>query len=130
MKKFFITISAFLTPMVAFAQATHFGQVNSWVEEILLLANKGVVFLMVLATLYFIWIVIGLMTEKDAKARTEKKAQLTWAVIGLAIMVSVWGIIKFATNTLGISTTTPGQGDISVPCPIGTHYIDATIGCR
>lgn len=117
MKKFFIALSVFLVPASLYAQS--FNQLDSLTNKVIEYAGKAVGFLMILATLYFIWLVIGLMTEKDPKNRDEKKKQLTWAVIGLAIMVCVWGLIKFAANTLGISTN---QSGVQVPCPLGTTY--------
>jgi hypothetical protein len=96
------------------------GQLDTLVGKVLGYAQQAITFLMLLATIWFIIIVIQLIMAKDGTVRKEKKAQLKWAVIGLAIMVTVWGIIRFAASTLGISTNSAG---INVPCPPGTQEV-------
>ncbi len=136
MKKFFLALGITLLPIVASAQIVaggtpQTGQLDTLINTAIRYAGLFVGFLMTLATIYFIYTVFGLITEKDAKARGEKKSQVTWAVIGLAIMVCVWGLIRFAASTLGISTT---QSGIQVPCPLGQTYVPASAiapgGCR
>ena len=115
MKKFFIALGALLVPAGAYAQNTR--QLNNLVDTVISYANKAVGFLMILATIYFVWTVIQLI-RADEKTRAEAKQKVTWAVIGLAIMVCVWGLIKFAAQTLGVDTNNQGS-NIQIPCPPG-----------
>ncbi|MEI6022513.1 MAG: pilin [bacterium] len=126
MKKFLIALSAVLVPASLYAQSP--SHLNNLIDEIFNLANKAVAFLMILATLYFIWVIIKLITQTDSAKRKENKEQVKWAVIGLAIMVCVWGLIRFAADTLGISTTNGNQNNIAIPCPPGTNPVGG--GCR
>lgn len=119
MKKFFIAISALLAP-VSFAYAQgNTNQLDFLISKVIQYANQAVGFLMILATLYFIWCVLQLI-RADEKTRAEAKQKVTWAVIGLAIMVSVWGLISFAANTLGVQTSQAGVG---IVCPLGTRWV-------
>ena len=126
MKKFLVPLATLLLPVAAFAQS--FTHVNSLIGEVMAIASQAVNFLMILATLFFILIVVQLIMEKDGKARDEKKQQLKWAIIGLAAMVCVWGLIRFAASTLGIDTSN-NLGGGAVPCPPGMVY-DSSIGCH
>lgn len=127
MKKFFLALGTVLFPIVASAQVAaggtpQTGQLNTLINTAIRYAGLFVGFLMTLATIYFIWTVFKLI-RADEKTREEAKKNLTWAVIGLAIMVCVWGLIRFAASTLGISTT---QSGIQVPCPLGQTYVPAS----
>lgn len=135
MKKFFVALLAIGAPLTAYAQFStpgqpQTGQLDALIGKVIQYAGLFVGFLMTLATIYFIWTVFALI-RADEKTRAEAKEKLKWAVIGLAIMVCVWGLIRFAASTLGISTN---QSGIQVPCPLGQTYVPASAiapgGCR
>jgi hypothetical protein len=61
-----------------------------------------------LCLLYFFWgvakyIKSGAGSEKDAK---EGRSIITWGVIGMFIVFSIWGIITFIRNELGVPDIT------------------------
>ncbi len=60
-------------------------------------------FIFVLAILVFVYGLIGLFKSGDEKKRQEGKDHILWGTIGIAIMVSVYGIIRLVANTLGQS---------------------------
>lgn len=74
--------------------------------------NPGIRLLFVLAFVFFI---LGLYkflgNKEDQNELEEGKNHMKWGVIGMAIMVSVFGIMNFITNTLGVGTVDPGQSD-------------------
>ena len=43
----------------------------------------------------------------EEKARSEGKQFMLWGIIGLAVMVSVWGLVGIVTGTLGIEAGLP-----------------------
>ena len=47
----------------------------------------------------------------DEKGREEGKSRMIWGIIGLFVIVSMWGLVRFVGETLGVD---PG-GDIEVP---------------
>ena len=59
-----------------------------------------------LSLVYFFW-GIGqfILHAGDQKAREEGKQKILWGVIALFVFISIYGIILFIANTLGI---TPG----------------------
>lgn len=55
-----------------------------------------VMLLMALAVLYFLFGVMMFVKDQSSEdAQVKGKSHMVWGVIGLAIMVSVWGILNF-----------------------------------
>ncbi len=64
----------------------------------------------VLATLLFIYGVIKYYMAADSTdKRAEGRRYMLWAIIALFIMVSIWGIVRLATDTLGFRFDFPPQ---------------------
>ena len=54
-----------------------------------------------LAVLLFVYGVFQMIFwGEDAKARENGKNTIIWGTVGMAIMVSAWGIIYFISNTI------------------------------
>ena len=52
----------------------------------------------------------------------EGKQHMVWGIVGMLIMVSVWGILDLLDNTFGLDYRNPDvgrAGDISVPINFG-----------
>lgn len=60
-----------------------------------------------LALLVFFWGLAKfiLNVSGDEKAVGEGKKLMVWGLVGLFVMISVWGIIRFASGELGFGTT-------------------------
>lgn len=132
MKKILIGVLALATlalPSFALAQfgpQPNTGYIDTWIIRIMDWTQRAVTFLMVIATLYFIWTVIQYIRVKEAKDAEERKKAMIRGIIGLAVMVGIWGIINIVSNVFGV-----GQGGSApVPCPPGQTYINSQIGCR
>jgi hypothetical protein len=68
------------------------------------------------AFLYFFYgFVKYLSLEAGDKSRDEARNAIMWGIVGMVIMFSVYGIIKFVLATFGI---TPGDID-----PTATQYL-------
>ena len=58
-----------------------------------------------LAVVVFVWGLIGFFKNGDESAeRTKGQQHILWGVVGMAIMVSVYGIIRLVANTVGQSS--------------------------
>lgn len=105
MKKFIAAGSlALLSPLVALAQnpiTTGTQTVSTLANSLRTILGYGITLLIILATLYFLWGVFKyvIQPEEKEKART----QIVWGLIGLAVMVSVWGLVRFLTDSFGLS---------------------------
>lgn len=59
-------------------------------------------FAFALAMLVFVWGLIGFfMNAEDSERRKEGQRHILWGVVGIAIMVSVYGIVRFVASTVG-----------------------------
>jgi hypothetical protein len=120
MKKFIPLASMLAIPALAFAQTLpNFTYIESAFN-----AGKGVLgglinVLMIGAFLWFLWTVIGFITAKEDKDRTEKRKQMLWGIVGLFVMTSVWGIIGILRQT----TQAGSGGTGSLTCPPGTTNV-------
>ena len=73
------------------------------------LINKSVIPLIVaLAVAMFMWGVVQYVINSDEEAKKEKGKQfMIWGIIGLVVMVAVWGLVKIVGSTFGIEYVIP-----------------------
>ena len=60
-----------------------------------------------LGVIWFVWSVIK-YTIAEADKKEEAKQQMLWGIIGLTVIVSVWGIVAILRNFFGVE----GSGDV------------------
>lgn len=101
-KLFFITASLYLFPYFAFAFPNDLtGVINMFTS----IGLKIIPFLGAVAFLIFVWGVARFIksagSEKEVK---DSKNLLIWGVIGLFVLVTVWGIIFFMQKEFGFQT--------------------------
>jgi hypothetical protein len=58
-----------------------------------------------LAFVVFLWGVFKFIRSSEVKDKQESKQFIYMGLIGLFVMVSVWGIIKIAATTLGVDSS-------------------------
>ncbi len=58
--------------------------------------------------LVFLWGMFGYIRDaNDVKKREESKKFIYYGIIGLTVMVGVWGIVRIVTTTFGLGNTVP-----------------------
>jgi hypothetical protein len=105
MKKFGVSLLAFLTPVLVFAQED-FGEINSFVGKISSFINSTLIPLLFgIALLVFLWGIFKyfILGGGDEEKREEGKQLMLYAIIGFVVMVSVFGIVNMIANGLGFS---------------------------
>ena len=114
-KKFFslIFVLSFLAPLVSLAEMSTLDSLlfdSKTLASVLEMAFSG---LCVAAFFYglvkFIW------NSGDAKKREEGKGIMTWGVIAMFVLVTIWGIIGFMQASIG---NTQGPGQIKIVTPV------------
>lgn len=71
------------------------------VNDILAIINPFTLLIVAVAGLVFMYALIKYLTSAgDEKSRGEAKGLMLWGIIILVVMVSVWGIVNFLSNTL------------------------------
>jgi len=108
MKRIIINITTSLAafvPMVAFAADGELNNITTLFENLLKLVNETLIPLMfavaILAFFYgvFKFLIVG---GGDESKRAEGKQLMLWAILGFVVMVSLYGIIAFVTDAVGI----------------------------
>ena len=66
--------------------------------------NPLIVFLFALAMVYFMYGLIKYLLNPDnEEVRKGSKQHMLWGIIGMFIMISVFGIMSLIMNTLGVT---------------------------
>ncbi len=100
-----ITGTALLSvPMLAFAQATAF----SILGTLRALVDRFIPFLIAAALAYFLYGIVRYVIATDGDDKSKYKTVIVQGLIGLFIMLSVWGIIGVFQRTFQV-----GNSDIS-----------------
>ncbi|MEK7569217.1 MAG: hypothetical protein AAB497_03855 [Patescibacteria group bacterium] len=68
--------------------------------------NMGISLMIGAAVLYVVYSAFGfVMAAGDEEARAEKRSGIIYGVIGVAVMVSVYGLVNFLTGSIGVTAT-------------------------
>lgn len=80
--------------------------------------NVVIPILITLAVLYTIWGVIKYATAKESDDQAEGRRVIISGIIGLFVIVSIWGLVAVINSTFGINQG--GQNLESTNCAEGT----------
>lgn len=76
--------------------------------------NPLVLFMIGVAILVFLWGIFEFLANYDEdSAQQQGKRHMFWGLVGMFIMFSVFGIMRFMIGTFGLSS--PTGGDIILP---------------
>lgn len=108
MKKILFAL-AFVVPSFAFAQQT-ITDINSLATKLTSIGNLLTYLLVALAVIFIIWnVVMFLIKGNDPAARTGALHSILWGVVGLFIIVSIWGLVNILKGTFNTSETINGS---------------------
>jgi hypothetical protein len=116
--KTFGVAAAFLAPTIAFAQgsvpvSSAPGAIGI-LDRVLFVLNTRIVPLVIaVALFYFLMGVYEYIKSPSPIQGEAARTQMVYGLIGLFIMVSVWGLVNLVGATFGIST-----GGTAIPTPI------------
>ncbi len=100
MKKFITGAVLAGSPILVLAQTNAFS-ILAVVRNIL---NILIPLLITAALVYFIWGVISYVIAKDADDKEKARSVVTRGILGLFIVVSVWGLIGIIQSTFGVGS--------------------------
>lgn len=109
MKKIIAVVGATFAPVAVFAQSVtgpirNTDDLKTWLEDVMTVSAR---LILSAAVIYFLWGVFRYVRSAgEEKAREEGKQQIIYGIIGIAVMVSVWGLVNFLTNSANLDTTT------------------------
>jgi len=110
-KKLIVLLGALsLTPIVSFAQTTPAAGCNaiSTFQDMLCkiaeILNFVIPVLVVLGVVYFVWGVVSYVIASDEEAKKKGRDRMIYGIIGFAVIVGVWGLVKILGTTFGIES--------------------------
>lgn len=121
MKKFLGGIAFFALPFLALAQGNTsptLGNLQTLMQSIGTLINMALPIVVALALLFFFWgLAKYILAAGDDEKKKEGRNIMIWGVVALFVMVSVWGLVSFIGNALGIGqgatiNSVPGVGGV------------------
>jgi hypothetical protein len=103
MKKLAYTASAFMLPMLAFAQAANVQELGQTVITIINTVLVPLIF--ALAFIVFLWGVfqVFIAGAADEEKREQGKSLMIYGLIGFFVMVSVWGLVNLLVGTFNLN---------------------------
>jgi mannose/fructose/N-acetylgalactosamine-specific phosphotransferase system component IID len=132
MKKLFKYASIFsffaLFPIISFAQdfvgpcpsGTHYtttgcvsdSGVVGLITKIQGILNGIVPLLVTLGVVFLIWGIVQYVIGDGEEAKKKGKDRIIYGIIGLAVIIGLWGLVNIVTNTFGIGGAAPTNGQL------------------
>ncbi|MFA6353908.1 MAG: pilin [Candidatus Paceibacterota bacterium] len=127
MKKKLIALSGFVlgfAPVVALAAVTSGGvscgttggvvsDIPSLLCKFSQLLNSVIPVLIALGVVYFVWGVVSYVISDDEEAKKKGRDRIIYGIIGLAVIIAMWGLVGILTNTFGL--TNSNNTNINLP---------------
>ena len=74
--------------------------------------NTVVPVLIALGVVYFIWGVVQYVMASEEEAKKKGRNRMIYGIIGLVVIVAMWGFVGIIQNSFGLSGTYQG----AIPC--------------
>lgn len=70
--------------------------------------NPLIILFLGLAIVYFLWGVLKYVRHGESESdRTEGIMMMTYGIVAIFVMISVWGLVTILINTFGLDTRLP-----------------------
>jgi hypothetical protein len=100
MKKLLLTTLSLLIPSLANGQSlSPISNVNNLATRIAGIGNIITYLLVGLAVIYIVWHVVQYFIKAEGGDRKEIGMNILWGIVGLFIIVSLWGLVNILVNT-------------------------------
>jgi len=112
MKRILAGISVGVLPLVALAQAyTPANGIGGLITLLGSLLQAALPVLISLAVVWFVWNVFRYVIAGSDEEKTKARVNMIWGIVGIFVMVSIWGLVSILANTFGTQGTTADIGD-------------------
>jgi len=118
MKKLIASLVA-TAPLLAFAQPIT--EVNALSKRLTDIGNVFIQILIAFAVIWIVFNVIRFIVKADSEDRKKYQNAILWGIVGLAVILSIWGLVRILTNTFKTDTNVPTQQfpRVQYPQPVG-----------
>ncbi len=105
MKKF-LALVAFAIPSIAFAQALPvISNINDVAKRAFSIGDLIAYGLVALAVIFIVYNTVWYFIKPNGEGRSAAGMNILWGIIGLAIIVSIWGLVGIFTNSFATRPT-------------------------
>lgn len=104
MKKI-IALLAVLTPSIAAAQTITNAQ--SLADNLINIGNIVIEVLIAFAVIWIIYTAVMFIIKADTDDRSKYRNAVLWGVVGLFLILSIWGLVRILSNTFRTDTQAP-----------------------
>src|SRR3989344_9646207 len=105
MKKYIALVGASFLPAIAFAQVSVTGGLDSVFKALQSLFNYIFPILLLIAVFIVVWGIFQfILNSGDEEARKSGRSKILWGIVGIFLMLSVWGLINILVNTIALNT--------------------------
>jgi hypothetical protein len=132
-------LSLMVAPFMSFAQTNVQGTTVQGTTIFNILVTIGAILniiipiLITLAVIYVIYGVIKYVTASDSDGQAEGRTVIISGIVGLFVIVSIWGLVAILNSTFGVNQGGPNIQDPGACAPIGFDPVNNTpifpVGC-
>ncbi len=106
-KKILAVVAAATLPSLAFAAydpGTGFLGLIAWATIVL---SYIFPFILALSVIWIVWYIFRYAVAGGEDDKSKAKTHIIWGIVGLFIMVSIWGLVTILTSTFGLTQGAP-----------------------
>src|SRR3989338_10230158 len=119
MKKLIASLSFFVVAPFVASAGTSVSSLGDLLGVFMTIINALMPFIVALAVLFFIWGVFQfVMAAGDEEARTAGRDKMIYGIIGIFVMVSVWGLVNLLQGSFTTNKAVIAPTPAPVPTPI------------
>ena len=104
-------------PLLALAQnatgcaSVQLGTIQKIICTIGNILDTVIPILVVLGVVYFVWGVVQYVISGDEEAKKEGRMKMIYGIIGLVVIVAMWGLVGIVTKTFNLN----GSANVTIP---------------
>ena len=110
-------------PVVALAQGYNVGSLNGMSQTITDILNLIFPILLAISVFVIAWGIFKfILNAGDEEARKTGRSFILWGVVGIFLMLSIWGLVNILVNTFSLNnsaitpgTLVPGGSNVNAP---------------
>jgi len=103
----------FALPFVAFAQYS-IQNSSGLFDAVRSILNAIIPIIIALAVVYILWGVVQSFVKGSDEERQAGHSKILYGIIGLFVMVSIWGLVNILVNTTGLNNQIPNVNSLNV----------------
>jgi len=105
MKKFgYFAVLSLVFPLSAAAAITDIWSIFGFIKRLL---DTALPLIIAIAVVYFVYGIFMYVVAIDDEKKSAAKDKIIYGIVGLFIMISVWGLVNILVRTFGLTNTSP-----------------------